>query len=145
VVDETIARIQTYIDDPIITVILDPRRCHLEVALALGFKISWKKVEGGSSIEWIGTRLAAKADHLSVTLPREKTQELLHRIQGMLASQATPAADLRRVLGQLSFLAGVIRVAKPSWHRSGESSRGSQNGASPSRLPTLRRAAPAPT
>ena len=85
------ARLQCYVDDPILVVIgLDRIQRSVELALplllwqALGCKLSWAKLQRGSSIQWIGFQLQLTQQGLIAMLAPDKLAKLEAAIVGIL-------------------------------------------------------------
>ena len=110
-------RLQTYVDDPAGGVAGQTRNVRtrlltilLLLLRALGFQLSWKKVQRGRAIDWIGANFRLSgADALTVELSADKVDHLkeltpgvptLGRVWGARAAPAEPGpADRDRVLG----------------------------------------------
>ena len=114
-------RVQTYVDDPIITFdSLGPDYLsHLGVALlwlgVAGFPIKLSKADAGSSVKWIGATLQVNDFDKSVTvsLPEDKRQETIARCQSFLSKPVIGTRQLRSLAGSLSFIAGIIPPMRP--------------------------------
>ncbi len=114
-------RVQTYVDDPIISFdSLDPDHLtHLGVALlwlgVAGFPIKLSKADAGSSVKWIGATLQVNDfdQSVSVSLPEDKRQETIARCQMFLSKPVIGKRQLRSLAGSLSFIGGIIPPMRP--------------------------------
>eukprot|EP00438_Fugacium_kawagutii_P028291 Skav219866 [mRNA] locus=scaffold777:33085:36336:+ [translate_table: standard] len=75
------------------------------------FPISWKKVAGGVTCQWVGYQLDVKGFKLGIS---EKKQNWLRSwIEGKRSDGGALGRDMKSALGRLSFVAGALRHVRP--------------------------------
>ena len=121
--DPSRARLQCFVDDPILAVVGDAqyrRTQALKVVLwwaALRAQLSWPKVEHGTSVDWIGVRITVHPfdGAVVVTLPEKKLVQLQETVSKHLAAPRgmVKASDLRALAGLGSWIGGVLPQVRP--------------------------------
>ena len=114
-------RIQTYVDDPAGVVAgntFEDRTRLLVILLlflrALGFRLSWGKVQRGRTIDWIGARFnLGETDEVTVTLARDKAEHLEKSLKSLLHVSMVHARKAASVAGLASWAASVVPRARP--------------------------------
>ncbi len=119
------ARLQCYVDDPILSIVGPPRK-RREIALGtvllwlvLGFDLSWAKGQYGSQVEWIGAMLRSwtsptGAPGVTVTLPRDKIAKIAELLDSIDAEGATvKKATLRPFAGLATWVASILPQLNP--------------------------------
>ena len=114
-------RVQTYVDDPLITYDqADPNwKYHLGAGLlwfaVTGFPIKLSKPDAGAHVTWIGASIETldEMQATRVTIPKEKIQELLKTCDGFMSRPDVGRRQLRSFAGALSFVAGVVPHVRP--------------------------------
>ena len=114
------ARIQCFVDDPLITVWgTEQRRSHtllliIVLWMAVGCKLAWPKGARGRQIEWIGAALQPWRSSTGVagvtfTITKEKMEKLASQCDEMLRS-AVPIArtKVRQLAGLATWVAGIL-------------------------------------
>ena len=81
------------------------------ILVLLGAPLSWKKVTGGVSGEWIGYMFCLKVGAVGISPSRAEWVRGCLRAQ--LATGKSYMRELRQVLGRLSFVAGAVPFWKP--------------------------------
>ena len=118
------ARMQCYVDDPIIAArgsfSQERSLVFLRVLVlwsALGFKLAWHKAQRGRAVTWIGVRLSIEGDHkrdLRVSLPPDKTTKILNAFVEIQTFKGTiPTKTLQRLCGLLAWVANLIPCCRP--------------------------------
>ena len=84
----------------------------------LGFKLSWRKGARGTSIEWIGAKIALVAlesvvTAVSVTIKPEKSREVSNVAEEFLKCKLVDRHDLRQFAGLCSWVGSVTPTTKP--------------------------------
>ena len=73
--------------------------------------ISWKKVRGGTKVQWIGYQLDVKDYEQGIS--ERKVRWVLEWIEKHLAAQGVVGRDLRSALGRFGFVAGALPHVRP--------------------------------
>eukprot|EP00438_Fugacium_kawagutii_P001965 Skav210033 [mRNA] locus=scaffold706:75058:76350:+ [translate_table: standard] len=118
------ARMQCYVDDPIIaargSTYMERSLTFLRVLVlwsALGFKLAWHKAQRGMSVTWIGISLSIEGDSrrdLRVSLPPDKTNKILNAFKEIQTHKGTiPTKTLERLCGLLAWVANLIPCCRP--------------------------------
>ena len=76
--------------------------------MLLGVPLAWQKAIRGSKVEWIGAEITASTEHLTVSIPPRKIDELTETIHIMLSKNVVAKTDILKLAGRLSYLAGLI-------------------------------------
>ena len=114
-------KVQTYVDDPLITYDeKDPNwKLHLGAGLlwfeVTGFPLKLAKADAGSQVTWIGASIETLDDlkATKVTIPKEKIEELLKTCETFMSRPVVSRRQLRSFAGALSFVAGVVPHVRP--------------------------------
>ena len=114
------ARMQCFVDDPIITLWgTERRRSHTLVLivvlwLAMGCKLAWPKGERGRRVEWIGAAIqpwksVTGVSGVTLTITREKIEKLATLCDEVLGT-TTPIlmSRIRRLAGLATWMAGIL-------------------------------------
>ena len=118
------ARLQCYVDDPIIVAkgrtSADRSFWFLQTTLlwtALGFKLAWHKAKRGTSIDWIGVQLTLAGDnlrHLMISLPPDKVAKVIEAMQAVETCKGVISTKrLEQLCGLLSWVSHLIPIARP--------------------------------
>ena len=100
------ARLQVYVDDPWSIWRGSPAARARNKAilllwwLVLGPPISWRKVQQGWLVKWIGVEVALKGGGVELTLDSDFIDDLLAQVQAHLQAKVIPAAELRKLAGK---------------------------------------------
>ena len=118
-------RIQVYVDDPwsIWRGPAEARARNLGTLLlwwrVLGPPISWKKVQVGSVVKWIGVQIAIRDRSVDLTMDPAFIADLSTEIENVKQVQDPTAAQIRRIAGKAEWAAGLIPYLKamvsPLW------------------------------
>lgn len=121
--DDAEARIQLYVDDPIITVRGSEEKCQetldhiIMLWLAIGIPLSWKKghlYEGNQVHRWIGIMFHLTGDGAVMRLPRDFVDELLQLLAPACKSDGVlTIGELEVLVGKAARVAHVVPTAKP--------------------------------
>ena len=113
---------QIYVDDPagIVHGKTADQRTHLMLIYlmfvrALGFEVSWKKLQRGRQIDWIGAQfeLESNTNGLMVTLSREKAALLQKSLASLLHAGMVSSKRALTIAGLSSWAASVVPRARP--------------------------------
>ena len=116
VVDPTRARMELYVDDPLLTA-RGPRRVAVQEAevaslwlQVIGYPLAWKKAAAGPAVEWIGAHIAISLDEdmVHVAIQEKKRVELLELLEHHLQQPTMSRRDLRSLAGKINFFAGLV-------------------------------------
>ena len=113
------ARVQTYVDDPLVTIRGTPerqRRLTATVLIAwmiMGFPIAVHKATLSTKLTWIGVELSVLAEGVEAVVPQDKVLELNEILQTMLQSNVVPKRTLRTVIGKAMSIASVLFCWRP--------------------------------
>ena len=123
-----------YVDDPwfIWHGSLDTRRRNRAILLlwwlVLGHPLSWKKVQVGRSIRWIGVCVELKGDFVHVTLDEAFVEGLAVEVTAVLELAWLSAGRLKKIVGRAEWAAGIIPYLKafitPLWAATTDAPRG---------------------
>ena len=114
------ARIQCFVDDPLITVWgNEQRRSHTLLLIivlwsAMGCKLAWPKGARGRQIDWIGAELQpwkspSGVAGVSFTITKEKMEKLAAQCEEMLTSTVPIAkVRVRQLAGLATWIAGIL-------------------------------------
>ena len=114
-----LVRIQTYVDDPIITAcgsLTERRRSFVKITavwLILGFRVAFDKARQGSIVVWIGAELHIRAQEVEVRITEEKLADLGDSLTALLARNVMGEKKLRAFLGKAENIATIIIVWRP--------------------------------
>ncbi len=78
---------------------------------ALGFPLSWKKVQGGNILTWIG--YSVNLLELSPEISAARAQWASGWLRRAARDGVVEVADMRAALGRLAFIAGALECEKP--------------------------------
>ena len=81
----------------------------------LGFPIKMSKAEAGLHVRWIGAYISSLKPQraIQVTIPEEKSKELLITCSTFRHRQVIGKKQLRSLAGSLSFVAGIVPQMRP--------------------------------
>ena len=114
IVDEAVARHQTYLDDSIWLLQggLAARNKSLALVLytaaALGVRIALEKGARKAAVTWVGIELTIDKDCIIVTLPLKFMQELRELLNNWLGKGMAPIKDLRKAAGKAAWMANAL-------------------------------------
>ena len=83
----------------------------LSFCQVFGYPVSWKKVQLGVEIEYIGWRINFRAG--GFYLPQTKVAKLLHAIQAVLLGSECQVRDLERLIGLLHWILQMAPELRP--------------------------------
>ena len=83
----------------------------LSFCQVFGYPVSWKKVQMGVEIEYIGWRINFRAG--GFYLPQAKVSKLLHAIQAVLLASECQVRDLERLIGLLHWILQMAPELRP--------------------------------
>ena len=86
----------------------------LAICAIFGIPTSWKKLQLGPSILWIGWTFHFRAG--AFTVPQDKLDRLRLAIDDLLRSRTVSRKGLQKVVGLLQWLVQLFWVAKPWLH-----------------------------
>ena len=119
------ARIQVYVDDPwsIWRGAAEDRARHFGYLLlwwrALGPPVSWRKVQVGRAVKWIGVEIALADGAVKVEMDAMFVSELLRDIENLIDDKTIPTTKLRRIAGKAEWAAGLVpylrAMVSPLW------------------------------
>lgn len=113
------ARIQTYVDDPLVAVRGKPERVKRIATLVMiswslmGFPLAFQKATLGTKLTWIGVELSINADGIQAVVPEEKVMELSHILGTMLKENVISKKLMRTAVGKAMSIASVIYCWRP--------------------------------
>ena len=113
------ARIQVYVDDPwtIWKGGDEERAKNLGLLLlwwrVLGPPISWRKVQVGRDVRWIGIHISIARGGVDLTIDPDFLSDLILDIQKAHDGDDILATDLRKIAGKAEWAAGLIPYLKP--------------------------------
>ena len=116
---ETQARLQVYVDDPILGLRGSPRQRKriavkfVSTFLILGFQMAFAKAQLNHTVVWIGVEIQVKPWEILISLPLSKLQELEQIILEMLSHNIVTVKLLRSFAGKCSNVATVLYVWRP--------------------------------
>ena len=112
-------QLQTFVDDPLITV-GGTRESTDELIAAftlfwmiLGIKLAFPKAQSGHSVVWIGAHLSYQPDGVQVAIKDETAQDLMATVSQFLQGNLIPLQRLRSFTGKCSHIASLIPVWRP--------------------------------
>ena len=127
-------RVQVYVDDPCTVWRGTPEvRSWNKVILLLwwfvvGPAISWKKLQIGRQVKWIGVQVQLEEKAVAITLPDKFIAELLVEVEQLPLAAAVPTGRLRKLAGRAEWTASVVPYLKamisPIWKALGDAQRG---------------------
>ena len=113
--DDLRARIQIYVDDPWTCWRGRPQHVRRMQAtlllwwLVLGLEVSWKKVQHGTRVKWIGAEVGIdRCRAVFLGLPEEYAEEVRLEALELLMMRSAPARRLRRLAGKAAWFSGFI-------------------------------------
>ena len=112
-------RIQVYVDDPwtVWRGSDEARARNLGLLLlwwrVLGPPISWKKIQVGKEVKWIGVHIHILRGGVDLTIDPDFVSDLLTDIQELSDGKEITVALLRKVAGKAEWAAGLIPYLKP--------------------------------
>ncbi len=113
------ARVQMYVDDPLVSLrgatddLLREGSLFLATLVALGLPLSWAKAAGGRTLGWIGAQLTVAPDHISVSVPADKCLVIVQDLNALLGAKRYPVYKLSNLAGRIAFFAGLLPVLRP--------------------------------
>ena len=121
----TEVRLQVYVDDPWSIWLGDPntRARNFGYLLlwwrVLGPPVSWKKIQVGKQVKWIGIHISILNGGIDLEMDPDFLDDLVKDIVECSGAAPIPAAKLRRVAGKAEWAAGLIPYLKsmvsPLW------------------------------
>ena len=118
-------RIQVYVDDPwsVWRGPAETRARNLGTLLlwwrVLGPPISWKKVQVGAEVKWIGVHIAIRDRGVDLTMDPAFIEDLATEIENIKKVQDPTVAQIRKLAGKAEWAAGLIPYLKsmisPLW------------------------------
>ena len=120
------ARLEIFVDDPWTAWrgTLEVRRTNMVTLLlwwsALGLGLSWKKIELGLEVRWIGADVYIKGkEFVGIAIPEKYCRELEKEASRMLGVRANPAREIRCLAGRASWAGGIVpcvaSLLQPCW------------------------------
>ena len=114
-------QLQCYVDDPVLLVSAPSQQERsIEMALplllwqSLGCKLSWSKLQRGSTIQWIGFQLQLTEVGMVATLAQDKATKLQTTLEELLDHKGVIAVQkLRSAAGLLGWLTSIVKHARP--------------------------------
>ena len=112
------ARIQIFVDDPIVSIAGSQRERTWTAAVVflcwamLGAKLAWHKASFGHRTLWTGAEYSAEADGILVAIDAARIEKLLEAI-GEARSARGLIKDLQKLAGQMSWVAGIAPRIRP--------------------------------
>ena len=118
---QTRARLQLFVDDPILALRGTPEQIEdmaakiLLLWSVLGLQIAWKKGTLSHTTDWIGANVTVNVESLQVTVqvPAEKIAEWKTLADSLLTKQVVTKTELQKFTGKMQWAAGFARQAKP--------------------------------
>jgi hypothetical protein len=113
------ARVQVYVDDPLLTIAGKPKDRLLNFRIAIlwwcvaGLELAWTKLAHGKEVEWVGAMLKATESGAQVRVPEKKLKDCLETVEQLLETQVLGVRQIRKFAGKLSFIAGLIYQLRP--------------------------------
>ena len=113
------ARLSCYVDDPILVLSDDKIANQKNIALlimlwrSVGFPLSFKKRQLGSTVTWTSARLTVSRTSLDVAIKEELVKESITLVESFLQSNVASIKRLRRLAGKLSHISSIVTVIKP--------------------------------
>lgn len=113
------ARIQTYVDDPLVSIRGTQERVNRLAAVimvswsVMGFPLAFHKATLGRKLTWIGVELAIDAEGIEAVVPAEKVLELQHILTNMLKENVIAKKQMRTAVGKAMSIASVIFCWRP--------------------------------
>ena len=123
--DVTQLRLQCFVDDPWAVARGSRRRRHHLLAVvalfwcSLGLRMSWKKMQYGPQVTWIGLKMSLSLEDVVLSLPEKFQTKALREVQAILQLEAVPVARLRSLVGTLMWMTGVVLWIRQSSHHYG--------------------------
>eukprot|EP00438_Fugacium_kawagutii_P013025 Skav214740 [mRNA] locus=scaffold3176:133140:134285:- [translate_table: standard] len=77
----------------------------------LEIPLSWKKVRGGTEVQWIGYTINVASFRIGIS--ERKVQWMLEWLEKHMASGGITGRDLKSALGRFSFVAGALPHVRP--------------------------------
>eukprot|EP00974_Lingulodinium_polyedra_P010716 1033279-Lingulodinium_polyedra.AAC.1 len=111
-------RLQLYVDDPNVAVAgtRAQRERHAAVVLAtwsaVGARLAWPKARLGKDLQWIGARYIVGEDDVTATIGEDRIAKLSDEVSRAQGARGL-AFNLRRLAGELSWVAGVAPRVRP--------------------------------
>ena len=132
--DAAEARIQVYVDDPwtVWRGTAEQRERNRVILLlwwlALGPPVSWRKVQLGRAVQWIGVKVSIQGDAFHVTLGEAFIEDLAKLVGETLASSSSTTAVVKKLAGKAEWAAGVVPYLKaiitPLWAAASDAPHG---------------------
>jgi hypothetical protein len=110
---------QIYVDDPAFSCRGAMEHAAKQFAIAflwasvLGYRLAWRKADGGKTITWIGATVAARSTNVEVSFPEDKCKELATKTSKCLLKTIIATRELRSLAGSIDFVAGIVRPLRP--------------------------------
>ena len=112
-------RLNTYIDDPLISLRGDKATRDLHIAMivilwrALGFPLSFDKAKRGVKVPWIGGNCEVTPHEVTLSIDSERVQELLDLTESYMRLNVISLKQLRSYAGKVSSFASVVYYLRP--------------------------------
>jgi hypothetical protein len=119
ILDSASTDVQIFVDDPIIAAggsVASRTRNFAMVFIIFalfGLDLSWAKASLGNKPTWIGVTFTAQLTSFTVSIPQERTADLLAKTLSLRTAKANPFRELRSYVGVVGYFAGVIVWLKP--------------------------------
>eukprot|EP00929_Paragymnodinium_shiwhaense_P121177 TRINITY_DN93326_c0_g1_i1.p2 TRINITY_DN93326_c0_g1~~TRINITY_DN93326_c0_g1_i1.p2 ORF type:complete len:624 (-),score=62.32 TRINITY_DN93326_c0_g1_i1:111-1853(-) len=140
------ARLEIFVDDPwsVWRGCVDTRRRNKAILLlwwlALGLRLSWKKMSVGRILIWIGASLAVAPDRVVVAIPERYAEAVSAEAAELLGLRAIPARRLRKLAGKTAWAGSIVpylsAMVAPLWAALADVSEASDSQTA--RAPTVR-------
>ena len=113
------ARLQTYVDDPILGVQGTPAERRRMVVkfiaffLVMGVRLAFDKAQLNHTVLWVGVTLRVRAWEIDATVPQEKLTDLEAIIVEMMSSNVVAVKPLRSFAGKCTNIATLVYAWRP--------------------------------
>jgi hypothetical protein len=77
----------------------------------LGLPLSWKKVELGKSLRWLGFQV--QCSPIMISIPRDKTMIIEHSLRSMIAGESQSLQDMQKLVGRLQWASCAWPFLRP--------------------------------
>ena len=112
--DDALLRLQTFVDDPKLTARgrKRERRRRFCIAvllwMALGLRLSWKKLQIGYKVQWIGIQIEVTLADVILTIPEGYIAKMLTECSALRQLQPIPMKRMRRFVGGMAWLMQIV-------------------------------------
>ena len=113
------ARLQIYIDDPILTILVITERANLLICivtmawLIMGFDMAFHKAQKGPKVSWVGYEIEDTPASTFVKVKTEFTDELWKYTKGVMRKNVIGLKFLRSFTGRINHAANLMWVRRP--------------------------------